>query len=192
MRHLAWFVALAIAFALLVPTFALAQEARVVGTVDGLLGGEPRSWYFLDFDTEDGPQATAYYLDVMPGTGLFGLTFQAHAEPRFVTEGTLAIDLTLFGGLPSGCPCELDEVEVLYFSASSMFSEVYVSDEPGTASLTLTRFDEIEPGVFTVEGHFEALLHYLEDLGSPVDVGRPLAVSGSFVIERFAEASIDD
>jgi hypothetical protein len=176
-------VVTALLFALAVSATALAQSARVIGTLQGTLGGEQRTWYALDFDGSGPTDATATYSDF--GFGMVGISIVANPEQRFMVEGAISIDLMAMSGMD--CPCVFDDADVGYWSGRSMFSELYVSDEPGWVRVTVTRWERVSEGVFTLEGEVEAELVFLEGLGSEPDGGRTLRLEAVFTIDEVLE-----
>lgn len=171
--------ALTAALALLVSS-AFAQVDRI-GTIDGTVDGVPTTWHLLALPTDEGPQSMVTHTELGPGFLLISL--QAFAEERFMIEGTLTIDVTLVAD-PSSCPCVVDDADVLLFTSSSMFNQVYMSDEaPAYATVTITRFEPIREGVYALEGTVDAYLTFAESAFGERDESRAVRVEASFVTE---------
>lgn len=169
---------------------AHAQDATVIGTIDATLNGEAGTWYFLEFATEEGPQATATWSSIMGM--MLDLSLQAHPEPRYAITNALSLNLTLFS-TPSGCPCAYgpDEVSVMHWPGSSMFENVHMSDDGGTAEATVTVFEEIAEGVYRLEGTFAAEMPLVPALGQAPDLSQVAMIEGSFVVERLPESVVE-
>lgn len=182
--------ALALALLLALAGAAWAQDAETVGTIEGTVNGEPMTWYLLAMDTPEGPQSTATWSSIM-GV-MYDLSLQAHPEPTFVIEDALSLNFSLMA-LPSGCPCTYgpNEVEVLYWTTSSMFGDLHSSVDGGTAEATLTTFEEIEEGVYRLEGTFSAEMPYVEGIGAEPDTENVAVVEGAFTVERLPELVLD-
>lgn len=180
-RRVALAAALVLSFAL--AAAGLAQSARTLGTIEGTLGGEPRTWYALDFGGQGDIESTASFTDF--GFGMMVLSLVANPEQRFMVEGALSIDVTVMGGLD--CPCVFDDAEVVWWSTSSMFSELFVSDEPGWARVTITRWEQRDEGVFVLEGEVEAELAFLAGITADPDGDRTLRLEATFRIDEVHE-----
>lgn len=176
-------VLLVLALVLALSGSVLAQSARVLGTIEGTLGGEPRTWYALDLAGPDGSDPTASVTDF--GFGLLSISIVAKPEQRFMVEGAISIDITVMGALD--CPCVFDDAEIVYWSSSSMFSDVYLSDEPGMARVTITRWEQVADGVFALEGEVEAELVYHEGVFAEADESRTLRLEASISIGEVPE-----
>ena len=161
----------------------LAQSARSLGTIEGTLGGEPRTWYALDFGGAGDVESTATVTDF--GFGVLQISVVANPERRFMVEGALSIDLAVMGALD--CPCVFDDADVVWWSSSSMFNELYVSDEPGWARVTIDRWEPVAEGVFALQGEVEAELVFLAGLGSEPDGERMLRLEATFAIDEVHE-----
>ena len=182
LRHTA--AAAATLLALTLAASVLAQGVRVLGTIDGTLGGEPRTWYALDYGLDaDEAQPTATFSDF--GFGFLSLSIVANPEQRFMVEGAISVDITAMAGLD--CPCVFDDAEVVYWSGPSMFSDLYVSDEPGRARVTITRWEQVSDGVFALEGEVEAELVYREGIFAEPDGARTLRLEASIAIGEVPE-----
>jgi hypothetical protein len=176
--------AFALLLSLALTSMALAQGVRVLGTIEGTLGGEPRTWYALDYGLgPEGPEPTATYSDF--GFALLSISIVANPEQRFTVEGAISIDITAMAGLD--CPCVFDDAAVVYWSGSSMFSDLYVSDDPGRARVTITRWEQVSDGVFALEGEVEAELVYLEGLAAEPDGGRTLRLEAVIALDEVPE-----
>lgn len=177
-RRLAVALCAAIAAGLL-PHAAVAQDVDVVGVITGSIGGEERRWSALGMETGEGYESTAYWMSVMGA--ITTISIQGHAEDRFAVEGALAIELTIFGPLPTECPCAIPEAEVLYWPTSSMFESLYVTD---AADVTLTLVEPLDGDAFRIEGAFSATLLFQEGMMDEPDPSETLDVAGTFVVER--------
>ena len=162
---------------------ALAQSPRTIGTVEGNLDGEAWTWYALDFGGPGEVEPTAYFSDF--GFGLLQISIVANPEQRFMVQGALSIDIAVMGGLD--CPCVFDDAEVVWWSTSSMFNEVFVSDEPGWARVTITRWEPVGEGVYVLEGQVEAELVFIERLGSEPNADRVRRLDATFRIDELPE-----
>lgn len=162
----------------------LAQD--VTGTISARLGDEVRTWSTIGTATDDGYQATASWTSFMDS--FVTISIQGHTEAAFRVEGTLSIDATHFGSFPTDCPCDISEAEVMYWTSSSMFENVYVGED---AVVTLTTVEPLGGDAYRIEGTFSATLtFYPSALGEPAG-DDTLAVEGSFVIERLPRESLD-
>jgi len=162
---------------------ALAQQTRTLGTIEGLLGGEERTWYALDYGGTGDVEPTATVTDF--GFGMLQISLTANLEQRFMVEGSLMIDISVMGELD--CPCVFDDADVVWWSSSSMFRELYVSDAPGRARVTVTRWEQVDEGVFALEGEIEAELVFLEGIGSEPDADRTLRLEATIRIDEVHE-----
>jgi hypothetical protein len=173
----------AIALALALAAIALAQDTRTLGTIEGLLGGEERTWYALDYGGTGEVEPTATVTDY--GFGMLQISVTANLEQRFMVTGSLMIDISVMGELD--CPCVFDDADVVWWSSSSMFNELYVSDDPGWARVTITRWESVGEGVFALEGEVEAELVFLEGIASEPDADRTLRLEATIRIDEVYE-----
>lgn len=167
-----------------------AQDATVIGTIDATLDGEARTWYLLEFATDDGPQATATWSSIMGM--VVSVSLQSHPEPRYQIENALALELSL-RSLPSDCPCDYgsEQVSAMYWPESSMLANVHVSDAGGSAQATVTTFEEIAEGVYRLAGTFSAELPLLPQMNAEPDMSQVATIEGTFVVERLAELVVE-
>lgn len=175
--------AAALLLALSLAGAALAQAPRSLGTIEGTLGGEARTWYALDFGEAGEVEPTATITDF--GFGVVQVSIVANPEQRFMVSGALMIDISVFGTLE--CPCTFDDADVVWFSTSSMFGEIYVSDDPGWAVVTITRWEQVDEGVYALEGEIEAELAFLESIGTDPDAERTLRLDATIRIDEVIE-----
>lgn len=158
-------------------------QFEVSGTIEGAIDGEARTWYTLSFDSDQGPDGTAWLRDF--GNDYYtmvSLEIQAHDEPRYKTEGTL----TLGGSLTqdfADCPCTLGEPDIMYFSSASMFSDVYQSIE---AELIIESAVVLDDGAVRLSGTFTGLLGLVKEVmkGDDPDTERTISVEGTFTLDR--------
>lgn len=158
-------------------------QFEVSGTIEGAIDGEARTWYTLSFDSDQGPDGTAwlryfgndYYTMV-------SLEIQAHDEPRYKTEGTLTLGGSLTQDL-ADCPCTLGEPDIMYFSSASMFSDVYQSIE---AELIIESAVVLDDGAVRLSGTFTGLLGLVKEVmkGDDPDTERTISVEGTFTLDR--------
>jgi hypothetical protein len=170
---------------------ALAQDATVLGTIEGTVDGEPRSWVQIEVPGQDGPQPLSSWANSF--MTVHDVTIQGFAEPRFLLQDALSISVVDSSGLPTDCPCTYDETaaSVLYLSSGSMTEDLHMSDDGGSVRLTFDVFEPIGEGVYRVEGSFEATLPFRESpLASP-DLERAIEVAGTFTVDRLPELSIE-
>ena len=178
-------------FALLAGS-ASAQDATVIGTIDATLDGEPMSWYQIEIATDEGPAPLSTWSNVM--MTIYDVTLQGFLEPRFMVDRTLAISLSLTGGLPEGCPCTFDDfsASVLYLSGGSISGDLYASDEEGgTATVVIDVFEPVGDGAYRVEGTFEATLVYVESFAAGPDPDDTIRIVGDVVVERLPEDPLE-
>jgi hypothetical protein len=171
---------------------ASAQDATVIGTIDATIDGEPVSWYQIEIATEEGPAPLSTWSNLM--MTIYDVTLQGFLEPRFMVDRTLAISLSLTGGLPEGCPCTFDDfsASVLYLSGGSISGDLYASDEEGgSATVVLDVFEPIGDGAYRVEGSFDATLVYVESFAAGPDPDDTIEIAGDFVVERLPEDPLE-
>ncbi len=168
----------------------LAQQAEVIGNVEGTVNGEPASWYLLEVATEEGPQATATWSSIM-GV-MYDVSLQAHPERSFAIEDTISISFSLFA-LPDGCPCSYgsDEVEVMYWTTSSMFQDFHSSADGGSVEATIDAFEEVAEGAYRLEGTLSAELPFVPGIGQEPDPSQGLTIEATFIVDRLAEVELD-
>lgn len=172
---------LTLLLALVITASALAQQGtRVIGTVEGTLADEERTWYALDYGEGE---PTASVMDF--GFGLLSISIVANPEQRFMVEGALSIDIGVMGALE--CPCVFEDADVTYWSSTSMFSDLYVSDEPGWARVTITRWEQLADGLYALEGEVEAELVYLAGITANPDGERRLQLEATITIDELPE-----
>jgi hypothetical protein len=162
------------AFVLLLAT-ASAQDATITGTVEGLVGDAPKTWYALQFDVEGDLQDT---VEVEDYGFQVDVTIQAHVEPRFFMSEALLISAG-FGSL-ADCPCSPDYVEVFYLAEGSMFSNVYKAE---TGSLIVDSATPLGDGRVRLVGTFAFDAAFHADAfgeGDPDDV---VTIEGTFDVE---------
>lgn len=160
-----------------------AAQFEVTGTIEGTIDGEARTWYALEYQSDEGTDGTAWLRDL--GNEVFTMMLvevQAHDEPRYKIEGTLTLGGSLSRALDT-CPCTLSEVEVLYFPTSSMFTDVYHSLQ---AELVVERAEPAHDGTVHITGTFTAELGLVEDVmqGTEPDPERAITVEGRFDLGR--------
>ena len=160
-----------------------AAQFEVNGIIEGTVDGEARTWYTLAFDSDQGPDGTAWLRDY--GNEYFTmvlLDIQAHDEPRYKTEGTLTLGGSLTQDL-ADCPCTLGEPDIMYFASGSMFSNVYVTIE---AELVVESATAADDGTVLLTGTFTGLLGFVADAlqGSDPDRERAITVAGTFTLDR--------
>jgi len=113
------------------------------------------------------------------------ISLTANLEQRFMVEGSLMIDISVMGELD--CPCVFDDADVVWWSSSSMCNELYVSDDPGWARVTITRWEQVGEGVFALDGDVEADLVFLEGIGSDPDADKTLRLEATIRIDEVHE-----
>ena len=172
-------------------SLAVAQEFDEIGVIEGTIDGEPRTWYALSYRDDDGTvDGTANYQIWFER--MFDLDVQAHPEPRFAVEGTLSVRGSSWDGVPSDCPCPLNDPEVSYWSGSSMFADVYMIDHDAPeASLTLDLFEPIGDDAYRAEGSFRAVLFRYAGFLEEPDRDDSITIEGSFTIERVLLLDLD-
>ncbi len=173
----------AVAVVLVAGAGMAAAQFEVIGTATGTLDGENRTWYFLGYEGDEGPDGTARLESMAIGpVAFYSLDLQGHAEARYLVAGTLSVTGTTWSSLES-CPCTFDESEVMYFSSPSMFEAVYQSLE----SEVVIESIEFADGVpVALRGRFTALLGFMESAlssGGP-DPERAIEVAGEFAIDH--------
>lgn len=171
---------------------ASAQDASVIGAIDATLDGEPMRWYQIEIATDEGPAPLSTWSNLM--MTIYDVTLQGFLEPRFMVDRTLAISLSLTGGLPEGCPCTFDEfsASLLYLSGGSLSGDLYASDEGGgTATVVIDVFEPVGDGAYRVEGSFEATLVYVESFATGPDPDDTIEIVGDFVVERLPEDPLE-
>lgn len=160
-----------------------AAQFEVIGTATGSLDGEARTWYFLGFEGDEGPDGTARLEAMEVGPVVFYmLDLQGHAEERNLVAGTLSVTGTMWSGVEA-CPCVFDESEVMYFSTSSMFEAVYQSLE---SEVVLESVELADGGPVSARGRFSAVLGLVANVVSDrePDPERTIQIAGEFVIDR--------
>lgn len=171
-----WFVAASLA---LMGT-AAAQTITVNGVIDATIDGEARHWTTLYVtDVEDGPQSTATFYPVM--MNMVDMTVQGHVtEDGFRVAGALSITAMLMNGVPSGCPCPVPDPEIMWFSGTSMFEDVYQSIE---AEVVLDEVEPVGDDAWRVRGTFRGVLAYLESVYDEPDESRTVTIEGTFTVD---------
>lgn len=160
-----------------------AAQFEVSGTVEGTVDGDARTWYTLEYASDQGADGTAWLRNL--GNDMFTMMMveiQAHDEPRYKTEGTLSLGGSLTQAF-GDCPCTLSEVQILYFSSSSMFTDVYQSIQ---AEMIVESAQPADDGTIHLTGTFSARLGLVEDAmqGTEPDPERAIDVAGSFDLGR--------
>ncbi|MDZ7801155.1 MAG: hypothetical protein U5K81_10230 [Trueperaceae bacterium] len=164
---------------------ALAQD--VTGTITARMGGVERTWNTLGFDHPDGYQATASWSFLMDR--FVSVSIQGHPGTSPQLEEALAIDVSTFDGFPTDCPCRIQQADVMYWSTSSMFEDVYIGTD---AEVTFTVVEPLDDDTYRVEGSFSATLAYQARLGGPLDEGGDvLAVDGTFTVESLPRREVE-
>jgi hypothetical protein len=181
----------AVLLVLALVTSVWAQDATILGTIDGTVDGEPVQWYQIELPGPGG--ATPLSSWSSPFAGIHEVTLQGFQEPRFMLEGAIAISLSLTGGLPTDCPCRYDafSASLLYLSEGSMTESLYVSDEGGDASVVIDVFEPVGEDAYRVTGSFEARLVFVRDLASGPDPDDAIDVAGTFTIEPLPREPLD-
>jgi|GEM_PF-655075 len=181
------FLALAL-LAVSLAQVALAQEWRRLGSVDASLDGEPQRWFLLEYTDEGVSDSMATFTEFAPGFVLVSL--QAHEEERYTLQGTLTINMTLMGSFDA-CPCPVDDVEMMYFTGTSMFSDVYLSEDVGTVSLTLTRFERLSDERIAIAGEFDATLVFAASVMGEPDPETTIRIVGTFETDELRQETLD-
>ncbi len=119
------------------------------------------------------------------GFGMLQISVTANPEQRCMVTGSSMIDMSVMGELD--CPCVFDDADVVWWSSSSMFSELYVSDAPGLARVTVTRWEQVDEGVVALEGEIATELVFLEGIGSDPDADRMLRLEATIRIDEVYE-----
>ena len=157
-----------------------AQDFEVTGTIQATLGGEERSWNTRGFETPDGYQATSSWSLISDIAA--SLALQGYTDDSFQVEEILSVEFASLGGFPNDCPCTFAHAEVGYWTTSSMFGDVYLTDE---GEVTLTSVEQLGEDTYRIEGTFRGTLTFEEDVVDDIsDPDNTLEVEGSFVIER--------
>ncbi len=170
---------------------AYAQPFEEIGLIEGTIDGEPRTWYALSYRDDEGTvDGTAHYQIWFER--MFDLEIQAHPEPRFAVEGTLSVRGSSWDGVPSDCPCVLNDPEVSYWSGSSMFDDVYMIDHDAPdVDVTLDLFEPVGDDAYRAEGSFRAVLFRYAGFLDEADLDDSLTVEGTFTIERVLLLDLD-
>ncbi|MEX2501771.1 MAG: hypothetical protein WD336_05295 [Trueperaceae bacterium] len=171
---------------------AVAQaEFEVLGTVDATIDGEPGTWYALGYDAGDGEEDATVHYQLLFGS-MFSLQIQAHVEPRYQLEGTLALQGSSFAGVPSDCPCTLSEPEASYWSTSAMLEDVYMVDRDAPdAEVILDAFEPIGDDAYRAEGSFRVVVHRYASVMGPPDLDDTLVLEGTFSVDRVPYLDVD-
>ncbi|MFO7544877.1 MAG: hypothetical protein R6W77_05220 [Trueperaceae bacterium] len=159
---------------------ATAQTVTVNGTIDATIDGEARRWTTLYVtDVEDGPQSTAAFHRTF--MNLVDMTVQGHVtEGSFQVAGALAVTAMLMNGVPTGCPCPVPDPEILWFSGTSMFEDVYQSVE---AEVVLDVVEPVGENAWRVHGTFRGVLAYLESVYVEPDESQTVTIEGTFAVD---------
>lgn len=158
-------------------------QFEVTGTIEGTIDGENRTWYTLEYASEEGLDGTAWLNNY--GNDVFTMMFlevQAHDEPRYKTQGTLTLGGSLTQDL-ADCPCVLGEPDIMYFTSTSMFADVFTTID---AELIIESAEAADDGTIRLVGTFTALLGFVENAlqGTDPDPESTILVEGSFDLER--------
>lgn len=161
---------------------ALAQE--VTGTVTAFVDGaeEPRVWYTLGYETDEGYDATANWSLIMES--LAAISVQAHPEQRYSRENAMSFEWSSFGGFPTDCPCTFEEVSFTYWTLPTFMDEYFATEE---GTVVIETVGEVEENVYRIEGTFEATMLFQESVMSPPDPERTMTLQGTFAIERLPQ-----
>lgn len=168
-----------------------AQEPVVLGTIDATVDGEAQRWYQIELQGDEDTTPLSSWSRIGPTT--YDVTLQGFIEPRFMLERTIAISLSLVGGLPTDCPCRYDTFSssIVYLVDGSMTERLYVSDEGGDSVVVIEAFEPAGDGTYRVEGRFEASLPFVADMRAGPDRDDVVDIVGGFVVDHLPEETFE-
>ncbi len=175
-------VLIASVFVVLAGSAAAQEPLETSGVINATLGGEQRVWHSVitkgpgvrvntaDWSHFDyGSEFYTFGISAYPGTDVT-------LDDVQTMEGRLELTFTVFGDLPTDCPCTVD-ASITYHSRDSITKDTYVNDE---VPVTLTEFRPVDETRFAIAGNFEGTLAYVMDALADPNPANALEIAGSF------------